>query len=142
MIVDLNLSSADQSIELPASICFRVTRACNAACEFCQAPTTDGEAMTFDRISRALSWLAEQGVAAIKITGGEPTEAVAARFSISISSLLRWVMCTRTTGAAAALPKRGGWHSPIQVAVLHAVIAARADATCEELRRAYNRAST
>ena len=84
------------------------------------------------------SELRERAVRAYEAGEGS-YEAVAARFSISISSLLRWVMCTRTTGAAAALPKRGGWHSPIQVAVLHAVIAARADATCEELRRAYNR---
>ncbi len=84
------------------------------------------------------SELRERAVRAYEAGEGS-YEAVAARFSISISSLLRWVMCTRTTGAAAALPKRGGWHSPIQVAVLHAVIAARADAPCEELRRAYNR---
>lgn len=66
-------------------------------------------------------------------------EAIAEQFSISVSSLLRWVMRTRATGDATPLPKRGGWHSPVQGAVLQTVIAERADATCEEIRRAYNR---
>lgn len=65
--------------------------------------------------------------------------AVAERFEVSISSLLRWVMRRRTTGDVSPWPKRGGWQSPILSAVLEAVIAERADATGEEMRRAYNR---
>jgi transposase len=84
------------------------------------------------------SELRERAVRAYEAGEGS-YEAVADDFSVSISSLLRWVMRTRTTGEVAAFPKRGGWHSPVQVAVLHAVIAERADATCEEIRRAYNR---
>ena len=66
-------------------------------------------------------------------------ETVAARFEVNISSLLRWVMRRRTTGDVSPWPKRGGWQSPVLGAVLEAVIAERADATGEELRRAYNR---
>ena len=64
---------------------------------------------------------------------------IAEQFAISVSSLLRWVGRTRATGAAAPWPKRGGWRSPVQPETLKAVIAERADATTEELRRAYNR---
>ena len=65
--------------------------------------------------------------------------AIAERFAISVSSLLRWVDRTRTTGDLAPRPKGGGWHSPIAAAGLRAVIAERPDATVEELRRMYNR---
>ena len=65
--------------------------------------------------------------------------AIAEQFSISVSSLLRWVLRTRATGDVAPLPKRGGWHSPVQGVTLKVVIAERADATAEEIRRAYNR---
>lgn len=65
--------------------------------------------------------------------------AVAEDFAVSVSSLLRWVMQVRTTGDVTPRPKRGGWQSPVEMAVLDAVIGAHADATCEELRRAYNR---
>ena len=65
--------------------------------------------------------------------------AIAEQFSISVSSLLRWVQRTRATGDVTALPKRGGWHWPVQGVTLTAVIAERADATAEEIRRAHNR---
>jgi transposase len=65
--------------------------------------------------------------------------AIAEQFAISVSSLLRWVERTRTTGDVRPLPKRGGWHSVIEAAVLTAVIAERPDATVAEIRRAYNR---
>jgi len=87
------------------------------------------------------SELRERAVRAYEAGEGS-YEAVAARFSISLSSLLRWVMRARTTGETTAWPKRGGWQSPVQIAVLRGVIAERADATCEEIRRAYNRRVT
>jgi putative transposase len=65
--------------------------------------------------------------------------AVAEQFAISVSSLLRWVERIRTTGDVTPRPKGGGWQSPIDAALLRAVIAERPDATAEELRRAYNR---
>jgi putative transposase len=65
--------------------------------------------------------------------------AIAEQFAISVSSLLRWVDRTRTTGDVAPRPKGGGWHSPIDPTVLRTVIAERPDATAEELRRMYNR---
>ena len=65
--------------------------------------------------------------------------AIAEDFAVSVSSLLRWVQQVRATGDATPRPKRGGWQSPVEIAVLDQVIAARADATSEELRRAYNR---
>lgn len=72
--------------------------------------------------------------------GGEGSYvAIAEQFAISVSSLLRWVERTRTTGDVAPRPKGGGWHSSIDSSVLRAVIAERPDATVEELRRRYNR---
>lgn len=66
-------------------------------------------------------------------------EAIAEQYEVSISSLLRWVTQVRTTGDVTPRPRGGGWHSPVDPAVLEQVIAAQPDATCEELRRAYNR---
>lgn len=65
-------------------------------------------------------------------------EAVAKQFEVSVSSLLRWVMQRRRTGDVTPRPRGGGWRSPVDGTVLEQVIAARPDATCEELRRAYN----
>ena len=45
----------------------------------------------------------------------------------------------RATGSVAARPKGGGWHCPIDVAVLHTVVRERPDGFCAELCRAYNR---
>jgi transposase len=66
-------------------------------------------------------------------------EAIAEQFEVSLSSLLRWVMQHRATGDVTPRPRGGGWRSPVDGTVLEQVIAAQPDATCEELRRAYNR---
>lgn len=64
---------------------------------------------------------------------------VAAHFSISVATLIRWVQRDRETGSAAALSKRGGWRSPVDVALVHRLVQERPDRTTEELTRAYNR---
>ena len=61
--------------------------------------------------------------------------AIAEQFAISVSSLLRWVARTRTTGDVRPSPKRGGWQSAIEAGVLTAVITERPDATVAEIRR-------
>ena len=66
-------------------------------------------------------------------------DASAAQFEVSLSSLLRWVTQVRTPGEVRPRPRGGGWRSPVDSGVLEQVIADRPDATCEELRRAYNR---
>jgi transposase-like protein len=68
--------------------------------------------------------------------------ALAEDLAVSVRSLLRRVQQARATGDLTPRPKRGGWQSPVEMAVLDQVIAARADATSEELRRAYNRQVT
>lgn len=65
--------------------------------------------------------------------------AIAEQFAISVSSLLRWVTRTRTTGDLGPSPKGGGWYSAIEGGVLAAVIAERPDATVAEIRQSYNR---
>lgn len=69
----------------------------------------------------------------------ETYEDVAARFAIGPATLLRWVQRQRDTGTLDPLAKAGGWTSPVDLAVLHALIDARPDQTCAELTRAYNR---
>jgi transposase len=64
---------------------------------------------------------------------------VAARFAIGAATLMRWVQRQRDTGAVDPLMKGGGWTSPVDWAVLKALIDKRPDQTCEELTRAYNR---
>lgn len=82
--------------------------------------------------------LRERAVRAYE-TGEGSYEAIADQFAVSLSSLLRWVTQVRTTGEVSPRPRGGGWRSPVDSAVLEHVIAAKPDATCEELRRAYNR---
>jgi putative transposase len=72
-------------------------------------------------------------------TGTETYGEVAARFAIGLNTLLRWVQRARRTGGVAPLEKGGGWRSPVDLVVLHRLIAARPDSTTEELTRAYNR---
>lgn len=64
---------------------------------------------------------------------------IATRFSIGLATLVRWVQQSRTTGSVAPRTKAGGWHSPVDVALLHRVVAERPDRTTDELTRAYNR---
>ena len=59
-------------LSLPATICFRVTRFCNARCGFCLAPA-DGAHPGGDALARRLDWLLARGVRTIHFCGGEPT---------------------------------------------------------------------
>ena len=81
----------------------------------------------------------ERAVTAYEAGGGSYAE-LAGAFAIAKRTLERWVARQRATGDVVPLPKRGGWRSPVQLPTLHALVQMRADATCEELRRAYNRA--
>ncbi len=69
----------------------------------------------------------------------ETYEDVAARFAIGPATLLRWVQRQRETGTLDPLAKAGGWESPVNLSMLHALIDERPDQTCAELTRAYNR---
>lgn len=43
-------------IVFPKSICFRVTRKCNAKCDFCQAPNNYENPLTKKEIFQILNW--------------------------------------------------------------------------------------
>jgi MoaA/NifB/PqqE/SkfB family radical SAM enzyme len=60
------------SLNLPESVCFRVTRFCNASCAFCLAPP-DGEHPRTDVLAARIDWLRKNGVRSIHFCGGEPT---------------------------------------------------------------------
>jgi len=60
-------------------------------------------------------------------------------FGIGYRTLQRWVAQYRATDSVAARPRGGGWQSPIDVVVLHAVVRERPDATGDEMCREYNR---
>ena len=62
----------DSQIALPESICFRVTRYCNARCGFCLAPPA-GNHPDADTLIWRLDWLLTRGVRTIHFCGGEPT---------------------------------------------------------------------
>ena len=59
-------------LDLPSTICFRVTRYCNARCSFCLAPP-DGAHPDVGTLTRRLDWLLLHGVKTIHFCGGEPT---------------------------------------------------------------------
>ena len=57
----------------PKSICFRLTRACNARCDFCQAPNVDERELSLDWLEDTARRLRLRGVDSVKLSGGEPT---------------------------------------------------------------------
>ena len=59
-------------IVIPQTLCFRVTRACNLSCPFCQAPPIDNEEMSLDDIKSYIDIFSGIGIESIKFTGGEP----------------------------------------------------------------------
>lgn len=60
-------------------------------------------------------------------------------FGVAGRTVERWVARWRASGSTAAWPKSGGWRSPINLGVLHQVIADAPDAICAELCWEYNR---
>jgi transposase len=82
--------------------------------------------------------LRERVVAAYERGRGTYRE-LADLFGLGSRTVERWVARWRAVGSAAALPKGGGWQSPIDLAVLHQVIADAPDAICAELCWEYNR---
>lgn len=58
--------------QLPPTVCFRITRNCNARCSFCLAPP-DGWHPAEPTLRFRLDWLLERGVRVIQFCGGEPT---------------------------------------------------------------------
>ena len=64
---------------------------------------------------------------------------LAGLFGLGYRTLQRWVAQYRTTDTVAPQPRGGGWRSPIDLVVLHAVVRERPDGTSEELCREYNR---
>ena len=81
--------------------------------------------------------LRERAVRAYEGTAETYAE-VAARFSIHINTLVRWVQGARDRGTVLPAPGGGGWYSPVDIELLHALITERPDRTTEELTRAYN----
>lgn len=59
-------------LRLPPTVCFRVTRYCNARCGFCLAPP-DGAHPSADILTQRMSWLETHGVRNVHFCGGEPT---------------------------------------------------------------------
>lgn len=81
----------------PQSVCFRVTRACNARCGFCLAPW-DGAHPSAEVLLHRIDWLVDRGVRVVHFCGGEPT----------IHPALGPVIAhTRERGAAARLTTNG-----------------------------------
>jgi transposase len=82
--------------------------------------------------------LRERAVTAYEAGGGSYAD-LANVFAVAQRTLERWVARQRATGEVGPLPKGGGWRSPVDLPTLHAVVKMRADATVDEVRRAYNR---
>jgi MoaA/NifB/PqqE/SkfB family radical SAM enzyme len=66
------MPTAEPRIALPESICFRVTRYCNARCGFCLAPP-DGSHPDGATLIGRLDWILARGVRTVHFCGGEPT---------------------------------------------------------------------
>lgn len=82
--------------------------------------------------------LRERAVRAYE-SSDETYEDVAERFAVGEATRQRWVRRQRDTGALDPFAKAGGWASPVDVALLHALVRERPDRTTDELTRAYNR---
>ena len=61
-----------ERLRLPSSVCFRVTRFCNARCGFCLAPV-DGSHPDAEVLKARVDWVLARGVRAVHFCGGEPT---------------------------------------------------------------------
>jgi transposase len=83
--------------------------------------------------------LRERAVRAYE-TSTETYRDVADRFEVHINTLVRWVQRARDRGDVAPFDRGGGWRSPVQLGVLHRLVADRPDRTTDELTRAYNAA--
>lgn len=83
--------------ELPSSVCFRVTRYCNAHCGFCLAPP-DGIHPPAQVLLQRIDWLIVRGVRIVHFCGGEPTIHPA---------LAQVIAYTRALGAAPKLTTNG-----------------------------------
>jgi len=81
----------------PQSVCFRVTRACNARCGFCLAPW-DGHHPAGEVLLRRIDELLDRGVRVVHFCGGEPT------IHPALASLIDRV---RERGCAARLTTNG-----------------------------------
>jgi transposase len=81
--------------------------------------------------------LRERAVRAYEV-GTETYAEVAARFSIHLNTLVRWVQGARDRGTVLPAPRGGGWYSPVDIPLLHSLIQERPDRTTDELTRAYN----
>lgn len=64
---------------------------------------------------------------------------IADRFSVAKRTLGTLGRARPAYRICRSLSEAGGWHSPIDVAVMHAVVRERSDRTTEELTRAYKR---
>jgi MoaA/NifB/PqqE/SkfB family radical SAM enzyme len=64
--------TTESQIVLPESVCFRVTRYCNARCGFCLAPS-DGNHPDGATLAGRLDWILARGVRTVHFCGGEPT---------------------------------------------------------------------
>ena len=84
------------------------------------------------------TWRFEGAVAAYEAGEGGYHD-LAVLFGIGYRTLQRWVAQYRATESIAPLPRGGGWRSPIEIVVLHAVVRERPDATSDEMCREYNR---
>jgi transposase len=82
--------------------------------------------------------LRERAVKAYE-SGEGPYAELAELFRVDRRTLERWVARWRATGSLVPHAKGGGWHCPIDMEVLHAVVRAGPDATVSELCWEYNR---
>lgn len=64
---------------------------------------------------------------------------VAALFKVHQRTLERWVARWRVAESVEPAPRGGGWHSPIDVAVLRVLVREVPDATIAEMCGEYNR---
>jgi transposase len=83
--------------------------------------------------------LRERAVRAYE-TSTDTYREVADRFEIHFNTLVRWVQRGRDRGDLLPSARGGGWRSPVQIDVVHRLVAERPDRTTDELTRAYNAA--
>ncbi len=82
---------------LPTTVCFRITRYCNARCGFCLAPP-DGAHPAVETLMHRIDWLLARSVRTIHFCGGEPTIHPA---------LVRLIEYAHAAGAATKLTTNG-----------------------------------
>lgn len=96
---DSALQQLQQRSDYPLSVTLALTEACNLRCEHCfLVPPTADQVLTEQDVTRLLQELADCGVLALTITGGEPVLSPLLERTVAVAGELNFAIRLKTSG--------------------------------------------